>query len=212
MRKKRVDFWNSAASWPSRFHAVSQIKFSVFDIFSSVEFRFRHAKFIPEIKVIGNTINPQVKRMDAKEIKSIVSKMLDNGAGLSEIQRKLSDEHQVRMTFLDLKLIVSEIKDAAQTLDRNSGKSEQKEAVVSQVQEGNDESADGTVETEIMDEGATVVELDKLLKPGTALSGNVKFASGAKADWAIDNYGRFTLSNATGKPTSEDIALFQAEL
>ena len=61
--------------------------------------------------------------------------------------------------------------------------------------------------------GSTVVEVSKLMRPGTALSGTVKFASGSTADWYIDQTGRLGLENLVGeKPTQEDIQQFQVEL
>jgi hypothetical protein len=60
--------------------------------------------------------------------------------------------------------------------------------------------------------GATVVEVSKLVRPGAALSGSVKFASGVKADWVLDQMGRLGLEKPTGKPTPEDIKEFQVEL
>ena len=51
------------------------------------------------------------------------------------------------------------------------------------------------------------------MRPGTALSGSVKFASGSTADWYIDQTGRLGLENLVGnQPTQEDIQQFQVEL
>ena len=62
-------------------------------------------------------------------------------------------------------------------------------------------------------DGKTVVEISKLMRPGTALSGSVKFASGSTADWYIDQTGRLGLENLVGnQPTQEDIQQFQVEL
>lgn len=149
--------------------------------------------------------------------------MLKEGANLSEIQRRLLSEHNQKLTFLDLKLIVSDIEEAAKTLDKNTQKNESNNNIQKDLEQNSHKNIDDddetvsdptekTIDAELMDEGATIVELDKLVKPGTALSGSVKFASGAKADWAIDHYGRLTLQNAKGKPTQEDIMLFQEEL
>ena len=67
--------------------------------------------------------------------------------------------------------------------------------------------------SEDMAESSTVVEISKLVRPGMALSGSVKFASGSTADWYIDATGRLGLENLVGeKPTPEDIQQFQIEL
>ena len=152
---------------------------------------------------------------DKEEIKNIVADMLSEGVSPSGIQKQLAEEKDIRITFLDLKLIISEIKNSAETLDKNDTKN-RKNVIPPPAKEDN--SAEGhsereqTVDAEIMDEGATVVEMEKLLKPGAALSGKVKFASGAKAEWSMDHYGRLSLANSSGKPSPEDLKLFQAEL
>lgn len=56
------------------------------------------------------------------------------------------------------------------------------------------------------------VEVSKIARQGTALNGNVTFASGVKTDWFVDQSGKLGLENATGKPTPEDIQEFQVEL
>ena len=62
-------------------------------------------------------------------------------------------------------------------------------------------------------DGKTVVEVSKLVRPGTALSGTVKFAGGSTADWYVDSYGRLGIENLQGdKPTESDIMAFQDEL
>ncbi|MBR1952386.1 MAG: hypothetical protein IKA32_07405, partial [Lentisphaeria bacterium] len=62
-------------------------------------------------------------------------------------------------------------------------------------------------------DGKTVVEISKLMRPGTALSGSVKFASGSTADWYINQTGRLGLENLVGdQPTQDDIQQFQVEL
>ena len=61
-------------------------------------------------------------------------------------------------------------------------------------------------------EGKTVVEVNRLTRPGVAMHGSVKFASGAKADWILDQMGRVGFEKSEGSPTPEDIQEFQEEL
>lgn len=57
------------------------------------------------------------------------------------------------------------------------------------------------------------MEVSKLVRPGTALSGTVKFASGSRADWYVDQTGRLGLENVRGEqPTRDDLIAFQDEL
>jgi hypothetical protein len=58
------------------------------------------------------------------------------------------------------------------------------------------------------------VTVSKLVRPGTSLSGDVVFDSGAKGEWYIDQLGRLGLDLAEGssKPNQNDIMLFQLAL
>jgi hypothetical protein len=60
----------------------------------------------------------------------------------------------------------------------------------------------------------TTVTVSKLVRPGAAMSGEVSFASGAKAEWFLDAAGRLGLTPAAGsaRPTQEDLREFQIEL
>jgi len=58
------------------------------------------------------------------------------------------------------------------------------------------------------------VEVDRLTRPGTLVSGSVTFSDGVSAKWAMDQYGRLMLdaANKAYKPSQTDIQAFQAEL
>ena len=56
------------------------------------------------------------------------------------------------------------------------------------------------------------MEINRLTRPGVAMHGSVKFASGASADWILDQTGRLGFEKSEGKPTPEDIQEFQEEL
>ena len=135
--------------------------------------------------------------MDNKEIKKIIEKLLKNGMSLNEIQDVLASEHNCNMTFLDLRLIASEI----ESVDWTSGEEEEEPEEQKEDKKEENASQDGTV-----------VEVDKIARPGVALSGSVKFASGATADWVLDQYGRLEFEKADGKPTEQDLQEFQMEL
>jgi hypothetical protein len=140
--------------------------------------------------------------MEKKELKKTIAKLLNEGNSLSDIQKILDDEHGEKMTFLDLRMLASEIEDIDWTKD------EEPEAVETD-DEGKEETVENSVESE---DGKTVIEVSKLTRPGVALSGSVKFASGASAEWVLDQMGRLAFEKSDGKPTEEDLAEFQEEL
>jgi DNA-binding transcriptional MerR regulator len=157
--------------------------------------------------------------MEEIEIKKIVAQKLSEGISLSDIQKQLSDEHDVKMTFLDLRLLASEL----ENVDWESFNKEEEtpeetdeldEAVDSPGEDTMHEDGDYQAADEALDapSGGTVVELSKLARPGAVASGSVKFGSGASAEWILDQMGRLALSNASGEPTQDDIQEFQMEL
>lgn len=135
--------------------------------------------------------------MDRVKIKKIVSKLLQEGESLGQILKILETEYQETMTFLELRLLASEIEDIdwAETEGPDP--------------EPQDNSEDVTEEDSA---GKTLVEVNKLTRPGVAMHGTVKFASGATADWILDQMGRLGLEKSEGKPTPEDLQAFQEEL
>ncbi len=137
--------------------------------------------------------------MDTMEIKKIVAKKLSEGMPLGDILKLLADEHKVTMTFLELRLLASELEDV--NWEAMEPEEEEPEEAEPEKPEAEEEVT-----------GHTTVEVSKLTRPGAVAHGSVNFGSGAKADWTLDQMGRLGLSNAEGEPTQEDIQEFQEEL
>jgi len=153
--------------------------------------------------------------MNRDEIKKTVLESLQKGLSLSEIQKILHEKGEI-ISFLDLRLLASELKDLDWKKLGGEKEAQEKEDAAAKKKKEDDELADAQADEIPADKGewsgATVVEVSKLVRPGTALSGSVKFASGVKADWVLDQMGRLGLEKPTGKPTPEDIKEFQVEL
>ena len=135
--------------------------------------------------------------MDKKELKEIVSKLLHDGENLSNVQKILQSEYTYSITFLELRLLASELDD----IDWKKGE---------EIKEKESEEDDKPEEKDVT--GKIIVEISKIQRPGIALSGNVKFASGASADWILDQMGQLGFEKSDGEPTPEDIQEFQQEL
>lgn len=135
---------------------------------------------------------------DQERDQFIVEK-LNEGESLDAIQKLLSSEFGINMTFMDLRLLVAdlEVNWEAQDAERESEEENKKKA-----------------EEELADSGKTTVTLDKVVRPGSMKSGKVNFASGAKAEWYLDQFGRLGLQPEEGseKPSEDDINEFQQEL
>lgn len=144
--------------------------------------------------------------MESIEIKKIVAEQLAKGVELSDIQTILNKEHNVNMTFLELRLLASELDqvDWGQFNKEEEKKDEKAGTDDDLAEDGEESSLDG--------DGQTVVEVSKIARPGAVMSGSVKFASGASAEWVLDQFGRLGLEKSQGKPTPEDLEQFQTEL
>lgn len=130
------------------------------------------------------------------EIKKFMAEQLNNGVSLSEIQKLIVEKFKRKMTFLEVRVMASELENIEWT----------KQDPVKPEPAKEEPTADEDTA------GKTVVEVSKLVRPGAAASGSVKFASGASAEWILDQTGRLGLENAQGKPTPEDLKEFQQEL
>ena len=62
--------------------------------------------------------------------------------------------------------------------------------------------------------GGVSVELDRVVRPGSVVSGTVTFSDGVNGKWALDQYGRLMLDTGQPgyKPSAPDVQDFQREL
>ncbi len=159
-------------------------------------------------------------------IKRFMVQELQKGESLSEIQKLVNEKFSQRMTYMEIRILASELESVdwkaldpraqAEAAKKAKEEEEAKRAAAVGTESGGDApaAADAPADTPAgAAAGKTVVELSKLARPGMMLSGTVKFASGSTAEWYVDNMGRLGLENLKGdKPTPEDIEAFQVEL
>lgn len=140
------------------------------------------------------------------DIKIFMASRIAEGISLSDIQNEVNEKFQLSMTYMDIRILAAGLDIDWQAKAAAKAEEEKKEEETAKEEAA---PAEAPVETD----GKTVVEISKLMRPGTALSGSVKFASGSTADWYIDQTGRLGLENLVGnQPTQEDIQQFQVEL
>ncbi len=144
--------------------------------------------------------------MEISERDELIAKLISEGNSLSDIQKILKNEHDIQLTYMDLRMISSDLEVNWDKIDASRVKPQDK------IVDPNKAEDKG----ELGNEGAsgTVVTVSKIVRPGAVMSGDVRFKSGATAEWQLDQSGRLGL-NPTGdseKPTEEDIQDFQTEL
>jgi len=137
--------------------------------------------------------------MTNDERKQIIRKLLAEGQTLSQIQDYLRKEKGDSITYMELRLLLSEMPDA--TLP------EKEPPKVTAV-------APATVTPSPEPAGKLSISVDQMPPPGAMLSGYARFPSGAKAHWFVDEMGRLGLEPelGSGKPTQNDMKEFSTEL
>ncbi len=147
--------------------------------------------------------------MDNTDRNRLIVEKLNEGETLSDIQKMLEDEYGIRMTYMDLRILATELEGvdwSQQPESKTAGKktAEQEDLLSGG---GGDDQAAATA-------SGTKVTVSNVARPGAAMSGSVEFSSGAKAEWFLGNDGRLGLQPEAGseKPTEEDIQEFQEEL
>ena len=145
-----------------------------------------------------------------KKIKIFMAEKLASGEKLSDLQDEVNSEFGLKLTYMDIRILAS-----ALPVDWKSRDPQKAPAKEEKVVEKQDAAAEAVPAEEPAPAAAgnTVVEINKIARPGMAISGTVKFANGATADWYVDQMGRLGLDNLKGdNPTREDIEAFQIEL
>ena len=151
------------------------------------------------------------------EIKTFMAAKLAEGVQLSEIQSLVNAEFKQNMTYMDVRILASELEvdwkkfDPEKKAEAPAEAAPAQEAAAPAEEDVAEEAAPAA--PEMPDLSDTKIEVSKIARPGMMLSGSVKFASGSTAEWYVDNMGRLGLENLVGeKPTQEDVEKFQIEL
>lgn len=157
--------------------------------------------------------------MTDQERNQLIARKLGEGMSLSDLQKLLKNDYGLQMTYLELRLLAAELpvdwgpeKPAAPPPPAEAVSAEGEDL---DDDDGDDDGADhGADAAGGLGGGPTTVTVSKLVRPGAAISGDVVFASGAKAEWFVDTMGRLGLNPTAGsaRPTQEDLRDFQVEL
>jgi hypothetical protein len=159
--------------------------------------------------------------MKTNERDAFIRDSLNQGMSLSDVQKALAEQFDIRMTYLDLRMVAAELEVDWKKQDKPApAKKEEvveKDTADSQEEDWDEEDndlADGTGDAPSSVAGKTKVTISKLIRPGAAISGDVEFSSGAKGEWYVDNMGRvgFNPAEGSGQPNHNDLREFQKEL
>lgn len=151
--------------------------------------------------------------------KEDVRRWAAEGVSLAEIQRQLEETHGIRLSYLEARLLVSELEVSLQH------KANEPEKILSKAAPPAAEHSpdDGLEDEDDFSEelppslggSANVsVSVDSIAQPHALVSGKVTFSDGKKASWYVDQMGRLGLNAAEPgyRPSQQDLLAFQQEL
>jgi hypothetical protein len=155
-----------------------------------------------------------------------VAKWIEEGLKLSEIQSKLASEFGVRMTYMEVRFLIDDLKLKPRDKEpppspvlpkpaASPGATPPAGAGKQPPPTPDDDEADFEEEESLPGAAANVsVSVDQVTRPGALVSGKVTFSDSQTADWYLDQFGRLgVVAKQQGyKPSQPDLMAFQAEL
>jgi hypothetical protein len=147
--------------------------------------------------------------------KQRVAEWIAQGLKLSDIQKRLADEFNLRLTYMDVRLLVDDLKLVPKDIERP--KPTTSPAVPpppATAAKPAPPPAGSTAPTPAATGGKPAVTVDTMARPGAVVSGRVTFTDGQQAEWYIDQFGRLGIAAAQPgyKPAAAELQTFQMEL
>ncbi len=143
--------------------------------------------------------------------KQTVADWVAEGCEISEIQRRISAEFGIKITYMDVRFLLLDLDVTPKD------KPTPKPATPAQPDTGAETTGaatTGTIGGDIPGGGAVSVSFDKVVQPGAVVSGSVTFSDGVSATWMLDQTGRLGInaSKPDYRPSEKDLQQFQIEL
>ena len=138
-----------------------------------------------------------------------VTKWIADGAKLSEIQSRLAAEFSLKLTYMEARFLVDDLK----LTPKDPEPPKVAAPVADAAKPAETKSVLPAAEASAMT-GKVSVSLDQLTRPGSIASGKVTFSDSQTADWYLDQTGRLGLvpKQPGYKPSAADVQQFQTAL
>jgi hypothetical protein len=149
------------------------------------------------------------------EQKQKVTEWIGNGMKLSDIQNRLADEFEVRLTYMDVRLLVDDLKVMPKDPPEPAKPAPAPEESPAPAPAPAEASPLASPDEAAAPAGGKVsLTVDTLARPGTIVSGKVTFSDGKNAAWYLDQMGRLGVSPEEQgyRPPAGDVEDFQMQL
>ncbi|MDA0751103.1 MAG: hypothetical protein O2964_10375 [Verrucomicrobia bacterium] len=151
--------------------------------------------------------------------KQTVRQWIDDGMKVAEIQDKLAEDFDIRMTYMEVRFLVDDLGVIPKDPEPEEGPEEEPapEDTVSTHSPQHDQQQDMG---ELVEDGAPApggkvsISIDQIARPGMLVSGKVTFSDGQSASWYLDQMGQLGLAPEVEgyKPSQQDLMEFQMAL
>lgn len=132
--------------------------------------------------------------------KKQVADWVASGLKLSEIQERLATEFGLRLTYMEVRLLLADLNLVPKETEPPPGEKQPEQ--------------DKPEPTQPAQTGGVTVTVDQLAQPGALISGKVTFSDGQRASWYLDQLGRLgVVPDKQGyRPSAADMEQFQLSL
>ncbi len=150
----------------------------------------------------------------SEEQRQRVATWIAEGAKLSEIQNRLASEFGVKLTYMEARFLVDDLKLTPK--DPEPPKVVEPPVTAKPTPAAAAPLSTTPVADEVLPPagGNVAVTVDQITRPGAVISGKVNFSDGQIADWYLDQTGRLgVVPKVAGyKPSAADVKDFQLAL
>ena len=154
-------------------------------------------------------------QLDETQRKKVAGWVAD-GMKLSEIQTRLASELGIKLTYMEARFLVDDLKLTLKDPDPPKDAPTIGDPKAAAPAPGNAKSpaAPPPAPEPATATGGVSVSVDQLARPGAIVSGKVTFSDGQKAEWFLDQTGRLGLVPGIQgyKPSAADVQDFQTAL
>ena len=144
-----------------------------------------------------------------------VAGWIREGLKLSEIQNRLNSELGVRLTYMEVRLLVDDLKLTPKDTEPPKAAQPTFAAASAATSSLSSSGAAGAKPPgPAGTPGRVSISVDQLARPGAVVSGKVTFSDGNRADWYLDQAGRLGLvpQQQGYRPPAADVQQFQTAL
>lgn len=144
--------------------------------------------------------------------RSAVAGWVREGESIAHIQNRLNEEFGLKLTFMETRFLIDELD--LDLVDDTPDTPEKEESTPEATGPDTVDLEDAGVDATAAASGKVAVDIDAVTRPGSLVSGSVRFSDGQSCGWQLDQLGRISLlpEKEGYQPSAEDIEAFQTTL